>query len=80
MAALRLKPVTLKEANAFVGALHRHHGVSQGHKFSIGATDAGVVRLLRAARNWFAATERRQRETMRSASTARNAYSTCRPK
>jgi len=33
---LELRPITLKEANAFVGAVHRHHGPAVGHKFSIG--------------------------------------------
>lgn len=37
--SLQLKPITLAEANAFVGELHRHHGRAQGHKFSIGAVD-----------------------------------------
>lgn len=31
-------PVSLAEANAFVRAVHRHHGVVAGHKFSIAAT------------------------------------------
>ena len=30
-------PVTLKEANVFVDAYHRHHKPVVGHKFSIGA-------------------------------------------
>lgn len=30
-------PIGLRDANAFVGVLHRHHGESRGHKFSIGA-------------------------------------------
>jgi len=34
--SLRLRPITLKVANAFVGEIHRHHGKSVGHKFSIG--------------------------------------------
>lgn len=33
---LRLIPVSLKEANAFVAAHHRHHKPVTGHKFSIG--------------------------------------------
>lgn len=44
---LCLKPITLKEANAFVELHHRHHGSVVGHKFSIGVTDGeklvGVV-------------------------------------
>lgn len=34
---LRLCPISLEEANAFVTALHRHHPPVQGHKFSLGA-------------------------------------------
>jgi hypothetical protein len=34
---LRLVPLTLREANAFVEQFHRHHKPSRGHKFSIGA-------------------------------------------
>lgn len=30
---LRLVPVTLKQANAFVAAHHRHHKPVTGHKF-----------------------------------------------
>lgn len=45
--ALRLIPVTLAEAKAFVGAEHRHHAPPVGHRFSIGARDGdklvGVV-------------------------------------
>lgn len=33
---MEIFPATLKEANAFVGKLHRHHKSAQGHKFSIG--------------------------------------------
>lgn len=36
---LRIVPVSLKQANEFVGRLHRHHPPTVGHKFSIGATD-----------------------------------------
>lgn len=36
---LRVVPLTLKEANAFVGQEHRHHGTVVGHKFSIGVVD-----------------------------------------
>ena len=32
-----LRHVELREANAFVEQLHRHHGKVQGHRFSIGA-------------------------------------------
>ncbi len=36
---LVLRPVTLREANAFVAQYHRHHGPVVGHKFSIGVAD-----------------------------------------
>jgi len=36
-----LIPVSLKQANAFVDAHHRHHGAVTGHKFSIGCEQAG---------------------------------------
>lgn len=40
-----MKPVRieLKEANAFIGQLHRHHKPVQGHRFSIGAEKAGKL-------------------------------------
>lgn len=43
---LRVVPVTLDEANAFVWRLHRHRRESvPGHSFSVGvATDDGVLR------------------------------------
>ena len=44
---LQLKPITLKEANDLVGKIHRHHGRSVGHKFSIGVEVDG--RLVGAA-------------------------------
>jgi hypothetical protein len=34
--SLRLVPVTLKEANAYVKRLHRHHDPVTGHRWSIG--------------------------------------------
>lgn len=33
---MEIKPVSLKEANAYVIQNHRHHGKVAGHKFSIG--------------------------------------------
>ena len=38
---LTLVPVSLKEANAFVAANHRHHKPVTGHKFSIGCKAEG---------------------------------------
>ncbi len=40
---LRLIPVSLKEANAFVDAYHRHHKSVTGHKFSIGCEENGKL-------------------------------------
>lgn len=43
--SLRVVPITLAEANAFVAAVHRHHEPVVGHKFSVAAADdEGVVR------------------------------------
>lgn len=44
---LTLTPVSLKEANAFVDAYHRHYKSTRGRKFSIGCASDG--RLLGAA-------------------------------
>ena len=38
---LRLQPITLKEANAFVVQHHRHHGPVVGAKYAIGLNDGG---------------------------------------
>lgn len=38
---LKLIPVSLKEANAFVAEHHRHHKPVTGHKFSIGCQSMG---------------------------------------
>jgi hypothetical protein len=35
---LKLKPITLREANAYIVMHHRHHGATRGCKFAIGAT------------------------------------------
>lgn len=34
---MKIVPLTLKQANALVAKLHRHHKPVQGHRFSIGA-------------------------------------------
>jgi hypothetical protein len=46
MSTLLLVPISLKEANAFVGREHRHHPhPTRGHKFSVAvATTDGVMR------------------------------------
>ena len=36
-------PISLKEANAFVEAYHRHHHKVVGHKFSIAASDGEKI-------------------------------------
>jgi len=39
MRKLRLIPLTLKQANALITKLHRHHKPVVGHRFTIGCTD-----------------------------------------
>lgn len=39
MTALRVKPVSLKVANAYVAEHHRHHPPTRGHKFSVSVVD-----------------------------------------
>lgn len=42
---LRVRPIGLRAANAFVAHHHRHHGPARGHKFSISVVDeTGQVR------------------------------------
>jgi hypothetical protein len=40
---LRVQPIGLRAANDFVARLHRHHGPTRGHKFSISVMDEHVV-------------------------------------
>ena len=40
---LKLKPVSLREANQFVAQHHRHHKAVTGHKFSIGCEVNGEL-------------------------------------
>lgn len=40
---LNIIPISLKEANAFVTAHHRHHKPTAGHKFSIGCEQNGQL-------------------------------------
>ena len=43
--SLTVIPLELKEANAFVAKLHRHHKPTVGHRFSIGCIDKdGILR------------------------------------
>ena len=37
---LRIAPLELKEANAYIEEFHRHHKRVQGHRFSIGVLDS----------------------------------------
>jgi hypothetical protein len=41
---LRVRPLTLREANAFVARHHRHHKPTQGMKFAIGVYDGDALR------------------------------------
>jgi hypothetical protein len=43
MTRLIALPLSLDEANAFVRDHHRHHAPVAGHKFSIGAAEAGFL-------------------------------------
>ena len=40
---LKLKPVSLKEANNFVSLHHRHHKPVRGHKYSLGCISNGLL-------------------------------------
>jgi hypothetical protein len=40
---LRIIPLTLRQANDLVTALHRHHKPVVGHRFSIGVEEDGVL-------------------------------------
>lgn len=40
---MKIKPCELKDANAFVQSLHRHHKKVQGHRFSISAVKGDKV-------------------------------------
>lgn len=41
--SLALRPVTLREAAAFIATHHRHHKPPRGHKFSIGVADGAEL-------------------------------------
>lgn len=41
---MRVRPLTLKQANELVSRLHRHHRPVVGHRFSIGAEVEGAMR------------------------------------
>lgn len=41
--SLRVVPLDLRDANALVATMHRHHAPVVGHKFSIGAADGERV-------------------------------------
>jgi L-amino acid N-acyltransferase YncA len=40
---MNIVPLTLKQANALVDDLHRHHKPARGHRFSIGAVKDGKL-------------------------------------
>jgi hypothetical protein len=40
---MRVVPLTLKEANALIASLHRHHKPVVGHRFSLGASYNGEL-------------------------------------
>jgi hypothetical protein len=42
-AHMRIVPLELKELNALVASLHRHHKPVQGHRFSIGIEHGGRI-------------------------------------
>lgn len=41
---MKIKPITLKEANRFVSLHHRHHGAVVGYKFAIGIEVEGKIK------------------------------------
>jgi len=44
---LTLAPIALREANAWVDRVHRHHGPVTGHKFSVAVVDeTGAIRAV----------------------------------
>lgn len=43
MRTLTIRPLELREANAFIENNHRHHGKVQGHRFSIGCFDTDTL-------------------------------------
>ena len=48
---LRLKPISLRDANEYVRQHHRHHKPVAGHKFSIGCeADGELVGVIIAGR------------------------------
>jgi hypothetical protein len=40
---LRIRPLTLAQANALVAGMHRHHKPAQGHRFSLGVEAEGKI-------------------------------------
>lgn len=41
--SFRVIPITLKQANSFVTANHRHHGSVVGCKFALGLSDGELI-------------------------------------
>ena len=40
---MRVRPISLRAANAYVAARHRHHKPSRGHRFSLSVVEDGKV-------------------------------------
>lgn len=40
---MEIKPITLRDANAFIIKYHRHHGKAQGCKFCLGVYDDNIL-------------------------------------
>lgn len=40
---IEIRPIELRDANAFIGDFHRHHKPVQGHRFSISAWSEGKL-------------------------------------
>ena len=56
---LRLKPISLRDANEYVRQHHRHHKPVAGHKFSIGCeADGALVGVIIAGRTRWRLEER----------------------
>ena len=47
--ALALTPVSLREANAFIARVHRHHPPVRGMKFAVAVCDASEMRAVAVA-------------------------------
>ena len=41
--ALEIRPISIRDANAFVEVYHRHHGAKTGCRFALAVTEGGVL-------------------------------------